>query len=259
MAERRAFFLIRLLRGMAYPFRGARMLWGDRRLLTLAMLPFALCLLLYVGFFAAVVLLADDAADLVIRPGTWWRDVLHAALVFTFPILFLIVAAFTYTISCFVVAGPLYEWLSAGVERRVLGEAAEEPFTLRNMLVDLARGLGHGLAILLVELVVLVAGLLLVPVTTVLAVLASAVLLAAEYLEYPMERRRMSLRSRRQFVRRHFWELMGLGLPLLAGLAVPLVGVLSLPFGVVGGTLLFLELEGRASGSAHRVDRPGRT
>jgi uncharacterized protein involved in cysteine biosynthesis len=211
------------------------------------LLPFALCLAIYVGVFVAVLALSDNAADAIVEPGTALRNVLHTVLVIVLPLLFLIVAVFTYTVACFAVAGPLYGWLSAAGERRLTGKMPDEPFSMRAMLRDAARGAGHGLALLLAELFVLVFGLLAVPVTTVLAVLASAVLLSLGFMDYPMERRQMSLRGKAAFVRRHGWEMMGLGLPLLGGLATPVIGIALLPLGVVGCTLLFLELTADAS------------
>jgi CysZ protein len=241
-----ASFVSRFLQGLVCPFRALPIVLGSGRMVLLSLLPFVICLVLYVAVFIAVLALSDNAADALIQPGTPLRNVLHTLLAIAFPILFVIVAVFTYAVACFAVAAPLYEWLSAATERHLTGEVAEEPFTLMGMLGDVSRGVGHGLAVLLLELFVLIFGLLAVPVTTVLAVLASAVLLSLEFLDYPMERRRMSLQRKAAFVRQHGWELLGLGLPLLGALAVPVVGAACLPLGVVGGTLLFVELTANA-------------
>jgi uncharacterized protein involved in cysteine biosynthesis len=243
-----ASFVVRFLRGLACPFRAVPIIVGSGRMILLSLLPFVLCLVIYVGVFVAVLSLTGKAADAIVQPGTTLRDVLHTLLEIAFPLVFLIVAVFTYTLACFAVAAPLYEWLSAAVERRMTGEVAEEPFSLRTILVDVARGVGHGLVVLAAELLVLIFGLLAVPVTTVLAVMATAVLLSLEFMDYPMERRRMSLHTKAAFVRRHGWEMMGLGLPMLGALALPVIGAACLPIGVVGGTLLFLELVGHGRG-----------
>jgi CysZ protein len=158
------------------------------------------------------------------------------------PLMALVFSAFTYALVCLVVAGPLYERLSSAVEKELRGAVQEEPFRFRNVAADFARALALAALLLMAELAVLLFGLLFVPVTTVLAFLASALLLSVEYLDYPMGRRRMSTAARVRFVRRHAWALLGFGLPLLAGLMVPLVGVLTLPGGVAGGTTLFLRL-----------------
>ena len=144
--------------------------------------------------------------------------------------------------KCFVVAAPLYELLSAAVEKQVTGRVQEEPFSVGAVLLDVWHAVVDTIKILLLEVVVLIFGLLLVPVTTVVALALSAVLLGLEFLDYPMGRRRMRFRVRLRFARTHCWELLGLGMPLLIGLAVPFAGVLCLPLGVIGGTMLFLDL-----------------
>ncbi|KPK62320.1 MAG: hypothetical protein AMK73_06335 [Planctomycetes bacterium SM23_32] len=232
------------LSGLACPFRAARLMLRSRRLLLLALLPFVLCLVIYAGFFTAVLLLTDNVVGLVIEPGAWWRTVIRAALFVALPATFLVFSALTYTAFCFVVAGPLYEWLSIAAEKAVSGSVREEPSGLKNIVVDFLRALVLAVAVLAIELVVLVCGLVMAPVTTVPAFMASAVLLALEYLDYPMERRRLSLKEKVRFVRQHAWEMMGLGLPMLLCLMIPFLGALSLPVGVVAGTLLFLDLAG---------------
>jgi uncharacterized protein involved in cysteine biosynthesis len=223
------------------------MVLGSRRLLALSLLPFLLCLLIYVGIFIAALALTDNVADLVVSPGGWWRTAVRAALMLALPLAFLLAAAFTYTAACLVLAGPLYEYLSAAVERRLKGSAPEEPFRAGRFVADTGRALLLTAVVLLAELAVLLFSLLFVPVTTVLAVMASAVLLAFEMLDYPMGRRRMDIRARLRFARRHFWELLVLGLPMLLALMVPVVGAVFLPLGVVGGTVLFVRLEAGGS------------
>jgi len=238
-------FAFRFLRGVGCLPRAVGMILGSRRVFLLSLLPFLLSLLLYIGLFAGVVVLSDDVVGLIIEPGAWWRSVIRWALMIALPVGFLIVSAFTYTLVCFVVAAPLYEWLSSAVERRLIGRVEEEPFSVKNMLVDVWRALADTVRILLIEIGVLVLGLLVVPVTTVLAALVSAVLLGLEYCDYPMGRRRIPFGERLRFARRHVWELLGLGLPLLLALTIPFVGVLFLPVGVVAGTILFSDIRVR--------------
>lgn len=247
--EKRGFFLTRFLRGAACPFRAIRLIFSSGKVFLLALVPFVLCLVIYLGVFMAVLFLADNVADLIVEPGAWWRTVVRTALIVALPVAFLVLAVFTYTLACFVVAGPLYDWLSAAVEKKLTGSVEEEPFSVKNMLVDLVRSVAYAVVILLAALCVLLFGLLFVPVTTVLALMGSAVLLALEYLDYPMGRRRMTLGERARFARRYGWELLGLGLPLLLGLVIPFVGAAFLPIGVVAGTLLFMELQGGAGGA----------
>ena len=240
------FFLTRFFNGAACSLRAVGIIVRTRRILFLSLTPFLLCLLIYVAFLVTVVFLADNVADLIIEPGQWWRTVIRTALIIAVILAFIVLAVFTYTLVCFAVAGPFYDLLSGAVEKKLAGRVEEEPFSIRNTIVDVGRSVFHAVVMLAMELCVLILGLLLVPVTTVLALMASSVLLALAYLHYPMGRRRWTLRQKLRFGRRHAWELLGLGLPLLVGLMVPLVGAVFLPVGVVGGTVLFLQLAERA-------------
>jgi CysZ protein len=234
----------RFLRGLGYVFRGAGAIFSSRRLFLLALVPFVVCLAIYAGLFAGALYVDARLVDHLIDGGIWWRDALRWILMVGVAAGILVLGVFTFAAACFIVAGPLYEWLSVAVERRATGDVCEEPFSLGAMAVDLGRSIVQAVVVLAIEVAVLVAGLLFVPVTTVIAFLISAVLLSVEYLDYPMGRRRMPLRVRASFARSHVWELLGFGLPLLFGLMLPFVGVAFLPVGVAGGTLLFCRLAG---------------
>jgi CysZ protein len=218
------------------------LLFSSRRAFLWAALPFLLCLALYAGAFAALVAFDADLVDLILEPGSWWRTAVRAVLTVALWGAVLVLMALAFSAVCFAIAGPLYELLSCAVEKALTGTVQEEPFSFRNMVVDIARGMGHALVILVLGLVIAIAGLLFFPVTTVLAFLASAVLLSVEYLDYPMGRRRMDLKQKVRFARENVWEMLGLGVPLLAGLMIPFVAVVFLPVGVAGGTLLFVRL-----------------
>ncbi len=221
------------------------MIFSSLRVFLLALLPFLLCLFIYIALISFAFAFADNLADTVIQPGAWWRSALRVLIIVAIDLTALVATAFTYTWACLVIAAPLYEFLSASVEKCLRGTVEEEPFSLRNMVVDIWRALiGTGI-ILCIELGVLVVGLLLAPFATIPAVLISAVLLSLEYLDYPMGRRRMKLGEKFAYARTYVWELLGLGLPLLVAMAIPFVGAAFLPLGVVGGTILFVEIRRR--------------
>jgi uncharacterized protein involved in cysteine biosynthesis len=131
------------------------------------------------------------------------------------------------------------------VERRLTGVVEEPPSSLKLVLLDNWRALVNSVRILLLTLAVWVVGLVAPPVTTALAALVSGALLGLECCDYMMARRRMPFGRKLRFARRHVWEMTGLGLPMLFALAVPFVGAAFLPLGVVGGTILYLDLRDR--------------
>jgi len=242
----------RFFRGLAYPFRAVGVLFGDVRVFARAVIPFLICAVVYVACFVAVVLLSDNLVGLIIEPGAWWRATLRVLLAVVVVLGSFLLLVFTYSFICLVVAAPLYEFLSGAVERKLTGDVVEEPFSIRNVIVDIGRALLWVGLILLIEVGVFIFGLLLVPVTTAAAFAVSGVLIGMECLEHPMERRRMRMQQKLDFARDHFWELMGFGLPVMVALGVPFVGVFFLPLGVVGGTMLFVEAEGEGQMSRDR-------
>ncbi len=239
-------FLVKFWRGFSYPFRGVRVLFSDGKVALAAAAPFLICLVLYVAFFVAAVLLVDKVVDLMIEPGTWWRAVLRVLLMIVLMLGFFLALVFTYTLTALVLGAPFYDVLSGRVESQLTGEVTEEPFTVRGMLGDIGRGLIAAVVVLGLEVFVFIFGLLFVPVTTAVAMAVSAVLVAMEHMEPLLGRRRFSLRDRFLFLREHFWEMMGMGLPILLAVGVPLVGALAVPVGVIAGTILFVEARDEA-------------
>lgn len=235
-------FAFRFLHGAGSLLRAVGMIATSGRLLLLSALPFALCMLIYVAFFGSAIVFADELAGLAVQPGPWWRDIVHWTLLIMIPVAALVLSVFTFALACFVVAAPLYDLLSAAAEKRLTGTVREEPVSLKAVLEDLWRALTDSVRILLIELGVLLLGLVFVPVTAALATMASGVLLALECCDYPMGRRRLRFGRKLQFARRHVWEMLGLGLPLLFLLGIPFVGVAFLPVAVVAATVLYVEL-----------------
>jgi len=236
-------FAGRFLAGISYMFRGLSLVFGNRRIFLLAIGPFLVTLVMYVGVAVAAILLADDLADLIIGPGAWWRTLIRWTLMVSLPIITLVLLVFTYSLLSLLIGAPFFEFLSAAVEERVTGEVKEEPFGFRAFLVDMGRALADSVKFVLIEFLILALGLVFVPVSTVMCVLLSAVLMALEVMDAPMGRRRMVFRERVRYARRNFWVLLGFGLAVLGGLVIPFVGILLLPAGVAGGTALFCSIE----------------
>ena len=244
----------RFARGFACLFRGAGMLLGSKRLVALAALPFLLCVLVYAAAFAGFLFIVDDVAGWVVEPGPWWRTLLHWGLMIGMSVGLLVASILTYTAVAMVVAGPLYELLSAASERRLLGGVEEEPFSLRAVAGDVAHAALFGVFLVIGGIFAFLFGLIIPPLTTILATCGSAWLLALEHMDYPMGRRRLRMRQKLGWARRHAWEMLGLGLPVLLAMMIPFLGPFLLPFGVVGGTILFVETEAETDES-HNEER----
>ncbi len=235
-------FAFRFLKGVGCLLRAAGMILGSRRIFLLSAMPFFICLALYVVLIGAAVLLDRHLVGLIIAPGAWWRAVIRWALMLTIPLVVFVISIFTYTAVCFAAAGVLYDWLAGAVEHRLTGAVEEVPSSLKLVLLDNWRALVNSLRILGITLAAWVVGLIAPPFTTAAAALVSGVLLGLECCDYSMARRRMLFGDKLRYARRHVWEMLGLGLPLLPALAIPFIGAAFLPLGVVAGTILYLDL-----------------
>ncbi len=236
-------FVGRFLAGACYPFHGLKLIFSDKRILLLSIVPFIFTLVVYSVLFIISISLVDNIANLLIEPGTWWRSILRWAMMISLPVILLVLLVFTYAFVSFVIAAPFYEFLSAAVEKKLAGEVKEEPFSLRNLVVDIWRALIDSAILLIIELFVLAFGLVFGPVSMIMCFVISALLMALENLDHVMGRRRMKFAEKIRYAGRNFWTMLGFGLIVLSGLLIPFLGVLFLPMGVAGGTKLFCDIQ----------------
>lgn len=142
-------------------------------------------------------------------------------------------------------AAPALERIVGHVEREVgappraaLGILAEMACGFRAQLFAWAVA-GPPLALLwLVGVLVPPASVVVVP----LEVALTALTLAWNLLDYPLTLRGIRMRARARFLRRHGTAVLGFGLGFAALFAVPCFGVLLLPCGAAGATLLLWRL-----------------
>lgn len=147
------------------------------------------------------------------------------------------------------VATPFNDRLSDEIERMTLG-SYEEPFSFRVLVGDLANSLAHSALSLAIWLTVMTCSffLNLLPVvgsvlSLLIAIVATAIFLGRESMDGCMSRRRMSYRHKYQVVLSQLPLVMGFGLVASALLWIPFLNFVMLPVAVVGGTLMYCELE----------------
>ena len=85
---------------------------------------------------------------------------------------------------------------------------------------------------------------------SVFAFLFTALYFAVDYLDWPASRRNRSITYRFGLLTDHFLPMLGFGTGVWLFLFIPLVNLLFMPAAVAGGTLLFLDVEGRSLGGA---------
>lgn len=151
-----------------------------------------------------------------------------------------------------VIAGPFNDLLSEEVEHIVLGTEGPK-FSWKVVLRDTVRTVGLELIKLVIYAVVMgllfLFGLLLPGVghviSSIVGFLFTTMYFALDYIDWPASRRNRSITYRFGLLTEHFMPMFGFGTGLWAFLFIPLVNLLFMPAAVAGGTLLFLDIEGR--------------
>jgi CysZ protein len=232
--------------GMAY-LAGHRNLWG------LALMPFLLNVLLFVGFFAAAMYGFDSWMEELVPAGEAWYWAALSYLAWTLAVvLMLAFQVILFAVVGRILASPFLDILTKRVEQQVLGQRIdfnEMPIwrSVWRTLVQEAGRLALYLGIILILLLLNLLPVLGSMAYSVLTVLVSCFFLACEFMDYPMERRGLKLGGKLAMVWRLKIGWLGFGGSLFLVAMIPLVNLLFLPAAAVGGTLLFLENRARLS------------
>jgi len=171
--------------------------------------------------------------------------VLRALVKIVFVIAGLVVMFFTFTLVGDLVAAPFNDLLSEKTEQLALGTGFEEPFVLKQFARDVMRSIAEALKLLMFKVAILVPLLLFlfVPVVGAVPIFVAALFFAAlDYLDLPMDRKRFRLGEKKRVIMRNKARCLGFGVAVYVSLFIPLVNLLVIPVGVVGGTLLFLQM-----------------
>ncbi len=195
--------------------------------------------LLYGGLQRIDTLVDDSALGLVF--GGLLRVLLIIGL--------LLVIGFLLVRFGVVFGSPWYAKLSERLEQERTGAAPPaEPLTFAGISRDIGRALlfelkklllviAIGLPLLLLNLVP-VAGQIL---ATVGGIALGATIACLDFLDGPLERRRMRFRDKLRLIRRSLPASAGFGLVCLGLVSIPFVNLLSIPLCVTAGTLLFCD------------------
>jgi len=215
----------------AFP-RGIGWLIKNPRYLVLAFLPGA------IGLLAFVILgwwFLSNHHFVVSLLGTFESDVWYKkAAVFLFLRLFdiaffLLSAALSFLIVN-IVASPIYDVISVAVERSVRGTATEISFlqSLRLVIEEMKK---------VAFILMISTPLMFVPGLNILSSLVTAFLLGWEFCDFTLARRGLSFKERFGWAWAEIPAVTGFGIWLI----IPFMQLITLPFAVVGGTLLVLE------------------
>jgi len=233
--------IVRFICGVNCLFRGAWILLTRPGLKRWAVAPILLSILVFIGFVTAASWVAAHYGAEV--GHGWWGTIASIAAGTAAFIATLLIGFFTYAIVANIVASPFNDVLSHKTEMLLAGTTGEvrgvsfTRDTLRMILSALK------LAVVQAAIVVPALVLLLIPVIGVFAfAVPASVLLGLTFLDYPLERRKVSTGGKLSFCWKHFAEVLGFGAVTYALMLVPIVNVLVIPPAAVGATVLYLRL-----------------
>jgi CysZ protein len=229
--------------GLSTPLHALRLILRNRTLLILSLLPIALTLVLYVfmlQYLREIVAsaLSSGIMGLGLNPEAGYAVVVGAVA----QILLFFVAAITFGFTANIVAVPFNDLLSERTEKfleRPLPPLESSSF--RSQLKHLGIDLGKTVLASLLSLGALV--LSFVPVLNLIAFVIITLLLTFQYISFPQTRRAVRTTEGLKYLRQHFWACFGFGLVIGLLFALPVISILTLPLGVVGGTILVSRLQ----------------
>ena len=252
-----------LFRGIAAPFRAARLLAGSRELRRLAALPFFVNLILIVvGVPIAIWLGAGWAGDLI---GA--NDLLTGVLRVLTQIVAGIVAAIVSLVVLVALAGaiasPFSSRLSAAVEGRLLAERGERPEGIeRTLLQETGESILFAVGRLVIFILLYPPILLtqFIPVVgpflyPTLSCINAAFVHSLDMSDPAFERNLSGVRAKAAFILARKGLYLGFGSSLVVMMMVPIVNLLVLPMGVVAATIIFIEEVRRTEGRSPTLPR----
>ena len=229
-------------KGLAAHVRGIRFALTHKGYLGLCAIPFALTLLLYgLGFWLfatqsdtllAALWSPDATAGGMVGVLSWVY--LHIVKYVLYALAFILMY-FLFMVTANILAAPLYDHIAGKLLAQAGVRRVGPELSIWRLMVEEAKKAVFVMALPLVLMVIPVLGQLLAPV-------AAAMLLAFDFLDYPFCREEGQFGLRLKTLARRPLLLLGFGLPLL----LPFVNIALFPFAILGSTLLYLDLTGRA-------------
>ena len=242
--------------GFAAPLRAMGFLLARPRLWPLALAPFLVNLVLFALFFWFSFSRFQSWLEAFLPQGDqWWRQILFYLLVVLVTLLLLVIMVYVFAMAGRVLAAPFLEILTQRVEGEFNARGAVETGFLHSIgraLLQESKKFGlFALLMLVLMLFNLIPGLGSV-IYACLAFVAASFFLASDFLDYPLERRGLSLMQKLSYVRRLGFTGLSFGASCLVLGMIPLLNLALLPLAAVGGVLLYLShpLENGRPGAA---------
>jgi CysZ protein len=235
--------------GLGYPFRALGVLRRNPDLWGFVVIPILINIAVGVLLYAGLLLAGLRWIEATTAGLPAWAAPLAWLLQLLLGIALFIATGYVLVRFGVVLGSPFYGQLSERLEERLTGAAPPaEPLSAAGIARDLIRALLYELKKLALVVAVLLPLLLvgLIPVAGQVLVVIGQILLGAlitclDFLDSPLERRRLRFRAKLGMVRRGLPATAAFGLICLGLVSIPLINLLAIPLCVSAGTLLFCE------------------
>jgi CysZ protein len=242
--------ITRFFRGMGYFGRGWSTAFGAAGVTQWVLLPALITAIVSIG---GTWLTYHWATDYVHRQSAG-HGAIWGAIVWLGVVLLVLASAYIlYVTSCLLATAPFAGILSERTEKSVTG-AAIPPTTWKEMAALSARGIGHALLGVMLYVVIAVPLFLLqwfapplAPFIWIASIVQAGYFFAFDALNEPLHRRGYGFGAKWSFIGKHTAETLGFGVAVALLMMVPFLSIVVTPVAIVGGTLLFLDLDKQGS------------
>jgi CysZ protein len=229
--------------GWRFHIKGIRFAFQHLSFLALSILPFVLALSLYVFAFYLFTLYADDLLGMLwhLENGEssryvgwlYWAYIhLVKALLY---VIVLVIMFYTFIVISNILASPVYDHLVSRYQRAYHPDAyaAQTTSSKKGILAVMKEEVKKAALMLAVPLL-----LLLIPVIgALLGFVVAGLFIAWDYVDFSLSKDYPLLKDRIKALWRHKAFFLGFGFPLL----IPLLGLVILPFAILGATILYFD------------------
>jgi CysZ protein len=239
-------------RGFFAPFRSARILRDNPRLIQYIVIPFLINTLVFSG---AVYLGLDFFGSTIVgylpQGDAWYWAVLYWLLWGVAVLLTVVLVFFSFTVVGNLLASPFNDLLSERTEEILSGNVNDELFSVGRFLQDAWQTILMEAKKMWVFVVVMI---LILPLNllpglgntlyTILAISLTLFFLCFEYLGFVLVRKRQFFREQKKYIFARKFLMFGFSCGVMALLAIPLFQLFCIPLAVIGATRLWCEEEG---------------
>lgn len=238
-----------LFAGLIYPFRALTIINRTPGLWRYILIPIGINILVGVTFYIGLLMAGLHAIDGLIRNMTGLEAVFAVFLQALLVVGLLILTGFLLVRFGVVLGSPWYSQLSERLEYIYAGQSSPPaPTGMRSIVIDIIRSLLFELKKLLLVLVIALLLFLcdFLPVVGQVIAMAGGIGLGAliaclDFLDPPLERRRLSFRAKLGIIWQSLPASAGFGLICFGLVSIPFLNLLSIPLCITAGTLFFCD------------------